>query len=145
MLWVLTDCWLIAWRFEPEWWRLTTLDKFEPSELRLWLLELLSEPKIIFLTDYYLVTTLRLGGWPASQPFAANSSPSPTFSAGFGTLKCEMDESVILILTLNSLYRGEISIWDSRKIILQSHRLSIEPTTFIVRKSSGVSSGYKGC
>lgn len=34
-----------------------------------------------------LVTTLRLGGWPASQPLAANTSPSPTFSAGFRTLR----------------------------------------------------------
>lgn len=57
-----------------------------------------------------LVATLRLRGWPASQPFAANISPSPTFSAGFRTLKCEMEKPVILILTWNSLYRGEISI-----------------------------------
>ena len=26
--WLLTFSWLIAWRFEPEWWRLTALDNF---------------------------------------------------------------------------------------------------------------------
>ena len=36
---LLTDCWLIAWRLKP-------LDKLEPNYAqRLWLLELLSEPK----------------------------------------------------------------------------------------------------
>ena len=44
MLWVLSNCslsahwlltysWLIAWRFEPEWWILTDLDKFGPKDL----------------------------------------------------------------------------------------------------------------
>ena len=61
-LWLLSECslsahllrtysWVIAWRFEPEWWRLTALDKFEPNirtnERRLAFLELLSEPKIL--------------------------------------------------------------------------------------------------
>ena len=32
MLWLLTDSWLIAWRFEPEWWRFTALDKLETNE-----------------------------------------------------------------------------------------------------------------
>ena len=30
VLWLLTYSWLIALRFEPEWWILTALDKFEP-------------------------------------------------------------------------------------------------------------------
>ena len=30
--WLLTYSWLIALRFEPEWWRLRALDKFEPKE-----------------------------------------------------------------------------------------------------------------
>ena len=29
--WLLTYSWLIAWRFEPEWWILTALDKLEPN------------------------------------------------------------------------------------------------------------------
>ena len=29
--WLLTYSWLIAWRFEPEWWRLTALDKLGPN------------------------------------------------------------------------------------------------------------------
>ena len=97
--------------------------------------------KFLFKSFSHLMTTLGLGGGPASEPLAAHSSSSPPFAAGFRTLKWKMLESVLFY---KSLYRGEI-FCDSRKIILQSHRLSIEQTTFIVRKSSGVSSGYKGC
>ena len=28
---LLTYSWMIVWRFEPEWWRLTALDKLEPN------------------------------------------------------------------------------------------------------------------
>ena len=43
--WLLTFSWPIAWRFEPEWWRLTSLDKFGTNERTLWLLGLLLGPK----------------------------------------------------------------------------------------------------
>ena len=58
--WVLTYAWLIALRFEPEWWRLTALDKLEPDK---WtngrtsaFLELLSERKISGDSWYIVVS-----------------------------------------------------------------------------------------
>ena len=46
--------------------------------------------KFLFKSFSHLMTTLGLGGGPASQPLAAHSSSSPPFAAGFGTLKWEM-------------------------------------------------------
>ena len=69
-LWLLTDCsltahwlltysWLIAWRFELEWWILTVLDKFEPNgrtnEQRLWLLGLLDGAKNTRWQDWIML------------------------------------------------------------------------------------------
>ena len=65
--WLMTYTWLIAWSFEPEWWRLTALDKPTPDgqtdRQTKWLLELLSEPKY---KDPHLVSggsTLKTRSW----------------------------------------------------------------------------------
>ena len=124
--WLLTYPWLIAWRFEPEWWRLRALDKLEPDARRLWFLELLSEPKSLYLFSICINTHI-LGWWKPFYLSFVLIHPFSYFSKFNDSNKKEQvyfQQTISSFIECSSLYHS-ISITTSEKFLgMESNTIS---------------------